>query len=75
MSRLPKIKIKLPGYSIEEVCELEEAKDRLNFGGGIIMVEGQMVHTYDELVIIVTQDSCKDKEFIEVKLVLPFSGG
>ena len=54
---------------------MEEAKDRLNFGGGIIIVEGQMVHTYDELVTMVTQDSCKDKEFIEVKLVVPYSGG
>ena len=68
MSQFPKLKIKLLGSAIEEVCELEEAKDRLNFGNGTIMVEGQMVHTYDDLVAIASQDSCKDKEFIEVKL-------
>ncbi len=68
MSQLPKLKIKLLGSAIEEVCEFEEAKDRLTFGNGTIMVEGQMVHTYDELVIIATQDSCKGKEFIAVKL-------
>ena len=47
----------------------------MNFGGGIILVDGQRVQSYDELVKIVKQDKYRDKEFIEVHLVLTFSGG
>ena len=71
MSRLPKLKIKLPlGYPSEDVCDLEQAKYRLNFDAGIFLVEGQRVHSYDELVQLATQDKYKNKEFLEIELLL-----
>jgi hypothetical protein len=76
MSRVPKLKIKLPsGGSSEFICELEEAKDYLNFNEGVFLVEGQGVRSYDELVNIATQDKYKNKEFLEVELLHIIGGG
>jgi hypothetical protein len=76
ISHLPKLKIKLPSdYPAEDVCELEQAKYLLNFDRGIILVEGQRVYSYDELVQLASQDKYKNKEFIEVVGILPISGG
>jgi PDZ domain-containing secreted protein len=76
MSRLPKLKIKLPAsYLSEEAFELEEAKDILNFEEGIIMVEGQTVHSYDDFVQLVTQQKYKNLEFIEIVVLPTIVGG
>jgi hypothetical protein len=76
MSPLPKLKLKLPfGDPNEEICELEQAKDSLNFDAVIFLVEGQRVHSYDKLVQLATQDNYKNKEFIEVELLPLFEGG
>jgi hypothetical protein len=71
MSRLPKIKLKLPpGYPDEEAFELEQARYRLSFDGGVFLVGDQKVKSYDELVHLATQDQYKNKEYIEVMPVL-----
>jgi hypothetical protein len=76
MSPLPRLKIKFPaGFPSEDVCELEQARYRLNFDDGIIMVEGQTVHSYDELAGLAARDNYKDKEFIEVVLLQVIEGG
>jgi hypothetical protein len=76
MSRLPKIKIKLPSSGAKEyICDLEQAGEYLDFEQGVFVVEGQGVHSYDELVRIVNQDKYKDAEFIVVELLQPIVGG
>jgi hypothetical protein len=41
MSRLPKLRIKLPsGDPSEYICDLEQARDCLNFNEGAFLVEG-----------------------------------
>jgi hypothetical protein len=76
MSRLPKIKIKLPSVNPQEyICDLEQAGEYLDFELGVFLVEGQGVHSYDELVRIVTLDKYKDVEFIIVELLQPIVGG
>ena len=71
MPRLPKIKIMLPpGYPDEDAFELEQARYRLNFDGGMILIGRQKVKSYDELIQLATQDKYKDKEYIEVTPVL-----
>ena len=76
MSRLPKIKIKLPSGSPDEyICDLEQARDYLDFENGIFLVAGQGVHSYDELVRIVSQDKFNNVEFIVVELLQPIVGG
>lgn len=73
---MPKIKIQLsPGYPVEDAFEIEEAQSRLNFKSGIVLVEGQRVNSYEDLVRLARQDKYKNREFIEVTVVLYISGG
>jgi hypothetical protein len=76
MSRLPKIKIKLPsGDPKEYICDLEQAGDYLDFEKGVFVVAGQGVHSYEELVRIATMDKYKNTDFIVVELLQPIVGG
>jgi PDZ domain-containing secreted protein len=76
MSPLPKLKIKLPaGNSGEDIFSLEQARDRLNFDDGIIMVEGQTVHSYEELLELSRRENYRNREFLEVVLRQVIVGG
>ena len=46
-----------------------------SFSGKMIMVEGQRVLSYDELVHLISQDPYKNKESIEVVLLPTVMGG
>ena len=76
MSRLPKLKLKdSPGYWSKEKRNLEQAKDFFNFNPPyLVIVDGQVVISYEELVQLAAQERYKDKEFLEVE-VLPIQGG
>ena len=76
MSKSPKLKIKLPGNNAgEDIFDLEEAKDRLNFDDGIIMMEGQTIHSYSELLEVAHQENHRDKEVLEIVLLQVIIGG
>ena len=78
MSKLPKLKLKKPyGYPFEEIRDFEQAKDVLFSQGGedIVVAEGQVIKSYEELVQLAAQDSYKDKEFLEVWLLAVEIGG
>ncbi len=77
MSKLPKLKIRLPfGNPSEDICDLEQAKYRFTYGGEIIVVvEGQVVNSYEQLVQLAAQDAYKDREFLEVELLPAIVGG
>ena len=47
----------------------------MDFENGIFLVAGQGVHSYDELVRIVSQDKFNNVEFIVVELLQPTVGG
>jgi len=48
----------------------EKAKYRFSYGGDVVvMVEGHLVRSYEELVQFASQDDQKDKEFLEVELL------
>jgi hypothetical protein len=71
VSAVPRIKVMLPNcYPDEGTFELEQARPRLNFDGGTFLVEGQYVKSFDELVKLTSQDKYKDREYIEVAVVL-----
>jgi hypothetical protein len=57
------------------VCELEQARDRLNFKSAMILVDGKRVRSYDELAQLATQTSYENKEFVEVVLMPLMAGG
>ena len=77
MPKLPKLKVQiLFGYPIEDICDLEQARYRFSYGrGGLVVVEGQVVNSYEELVQLAKDDRYKGKEFLEVDLVEILGGG
>jgi len=74
---LPKLKVKFPcGYPTEDICDLEQAKYRFDYGGELlIIVEGRVIGSYEELAQIASQTQYADKEFLEVVLVPLLQGG
>ena len=78
MSNLPKLKIKMPFNSPdEEIVDLEQARYRFPFGRGmmVLVIDGKAPQSYEELVQLVTQDKYKDKEFIDVEMIVDVMTG
>jgi PDZ domain-containing secreted protein len=74
-SQMPKLLVKVFGDPGEDICELEDAKYFLSFADRIIVVDGQDIRSYDELVKIVSQEKYKDQELIEVVQIPAIAGG
>ena len=72
---MPKLLIKVFGDPGEDIYELEDARYLFNFASQIIVVDGQNVRSYDELVKIVSQEKYRDQELIEVVQVPAIAGG
>jgi hypothetical protein len=75
IARLPKLLIKPMGRTSDDVWELEQARDRLNFKGMIVLLDGKRVRSYDELASLVTQDNYADKDIIDIVLLPLVTGG
>ena len=74
----PKLRIKLPAPNgAEDVCDLQEAKYRFNWGHEpfLILVEKQSIASYEELMELVKLNQFKDREFLEVELQPLLAGG
>jgi len=83
MSKLPKLKVKwwsLESEGEETTCDFEQAKDTV-FGSrssrmwAIALAEGQVINSYEELVQLAAQDQHKDKEALNVVLIVSIIGG
>jgi len=80
VSKLPKLKVKwwsLGSEDEETTCDFEQAKDVV-FGyrpSVLAFVEGEMINSYEELVQVATQDQHKDKETLNVALIVMEIGG
>ncbi len=70
-----KLKIKVVGVAGDNICEVEQARYIFSLGGRIVMVEGEQVKSYDDLVRLVALDKYRNKEFIELVLVPVVMGG
>ena len=80
MSKLPKLKVKwwsLGGGQEETTCHLEEAKDIVfgNRAWTVAFAEGEMIKSYEELIQLATSDEHKDKETLNLTLIVPVIGG
>ena len=74
MSKLPKLKLIMPtGH--DKFREIEEVENFFPDWGMRVLVEGQMVNSYEELVELASQDKYKNKEFLEVTLLPIIVGG
>jgi hypothetical protein len=72
---MPKLLVKVFGDPGEDICELEETKYLLDFANQIIVIDGQNVRSYDELVKIVSQEKYSNQAFIEVVQIPAITGG
>ena len=72
---MPRLLIKVFGDPGEDMCELEEARYLLDFANQIIVVDGQHVRSYDELIKIASQEKYRNQELIEVVQVPAVTGG
>ena len=72
---MPKLLIKIFGDPGEDMCELEEAKYLIDFSSQIIVIDGQHIRSYEELVQIASQEKYRNQEFIEVVQVPAVTGG
>lgn len=74
MTTQPKLKIKMYNGN-EEIRDLKEVKDLYSTWMMMVLVDGYVVNSYEEMVNLVTQEQYKDKEFVEVALVPFIEGG
>ncbi|MFC2013346.1 hypothetical protein ACFLU8_00395 [Chloroflexota bacterium] len=75
---MPKLKIISTLRYNDEICDLEQAKDILFRSSGIlthVVVEGQLIQSYEDLVQLISQEQYKDREFLEVRELPIMPGG
>jgi len=75
---LPKLRIRLPSdHEAQDVYSVEEARYRFNWGRDpfLVVVEGQVVRSFEELLDLASQDRFKDREFLEVEIQPLLAGG
>ena len=72
---MPKLLIKFFGDPGEDLCELEDAKYLLDFADRVVVVDGQEIRSYNELVKIVSREQYRDREFVEVIQIPAITGG
>ncbi len=78
MADLPKLRIKLESQHVpEDTCSLEEAQYRFNWGREpfVIVVEGRVISTYEELKTLAGEDPYSNKEYLDVELAPILMGG
>ncbi len=76
MTKAPKLKVKGLGWDVaEEVRDFEQAR-YFPFGSDvIIVVEDEVIRSYDDLVQLVAKGRFKDKEYLEVMFLPIIVGG
>ncbi len=72
---MPKLLVKVFGDPGEDIYDLEEARYLFDFAHQIVVIDGQNVRSYDELVKIVSQEKYRDQESIEVVQIPAMTGG
>ena len=78
MSKLPKLKIRLPFADIEEeICDIEQARHRFKYGQEpfLVLLENQVINSYEDLVFLAKQERFRDKKFLNNEIHPVISGG
>jgi hypothetical protein len=76
MSKYPKLKVKKDAWkNTVEIQEFEKAKDFPFSVETIIVVEGQQITSYEDLLKLIEQDGIKRKRVLEVLFLPMISGG
>jgi hypothetical protein len=72
---LPALKIKYFGFADEEICDLDQAEYLFGIRDMIVLVDGQRIGSYADLLQLVTGDRYKDTKHIDVVLLPAIAGG
>lgn len=77
MTKLPKLKVQGFRSDVsEEIRDFEQAKlFPFSHHDLVVVVEGEVVNSYEDIVQIVAQERYKDKEYLEVAFVPMIEGG
>lgn len=70
MYQLPRLVVEIRQF--EQIRHLDKA---FFWGDNLLLVEGQLVRSYEELVQLATKDRYQDKGFLEAKLEPLIGGG
>ena len=76
MTELPELKVTGLGWDVsEKIQDFKQAK-HFPFGHDVIIVaEGEVIRSYEDLVQLVAQERYKDKKFLEVMFLPIIVGG
>ncbi|MFC1983706.1 hypothetical protein ACFLVO_01650 [Chloroflexota bacterium] len=77
MSKLPKLRVLNPSWGVaEEIRDFKQGKYLpFNTEGMWIVVEDQVINSYEDLVQLAAENRYKDKEFLEVSFLYIVVGG
>ena len=76
MTELPKLKVTGLGWDVSEEIQDFKQDKHFHFGHDVIIVaEGEVIRSYDDLVQLVAQERYKDKKFLEVMFLPIIVGG
>jgi hypothetical protein len=77
MSRFPKLRVThwVDAHPSEEMIDFEEAPYFLFNYDVIVAVEGEVIHSYEELIRLASQDRYRDRDFLEVQMETVVAGG
>jgi hypothetical protein len=77
MPRFPKLKVThwVDGQPSQEILDFEQAPYFLFNYDVLVAVEGEVMHSYEELVQLASQDHYKDRDFLEVRVETIIGGG
>jgi hypothetical protein len=77
ISKLPKIRVESPiAGRPKKLYNLEDAKEHLRFRpGSLISVDDHIINSYEALVQLAGLEEFKDREFLDVKILVRAGGG
>ena len=78
MSKLPRLKVTewIDDYPHEKICDLEQAKGFFTLDSSmLVIVKGEVLASYGDLLRLVAQDHYRDREFLKVELAPLIGGG
>ena len=77
MSGFPKLRVThwIDGQPSQEILDFEQAPYFLFHYDMIVAVEGEVIHSYEDLLELASQDRHRDKDFLLVELETVIGGG
>ncbi len=77
MSHFPKLKVThwVDAQPSQEMIDFEQAPYFLFNYDVIVVVEGEVIYSYEDLLQLASQDRFKDRDFLEVQLETILAGG